>query len=239
MGKVGHSSDIDRGSWTGATRPVRWVRAEIPGEVSPARQTGGVNAAGGLQAWGRHLEDELVEARAVLVWTVTTGPVEALTSWFQTPDAPIGVHESPDSAHGYAQAVWTPNVSLWIREVPSLQLVTEHGSVVISDVWADTAYRPWASLAGRRALQPGAPLIRCADVLRDAVANQRSRRCVFTVTSCSPVDSVPLGERRRLQQHRSFAVEDGGLAWATEPLTYPRQFLRRITASASVPVKHP
>lgn len=211
----------------------------MPKDVSPARQTGGVNAAGGLQAWGRHLEDELTEARAVLVWTVTVGPVEAPTSWFQTPDAPIGVHESLDSAHGFANAVWTSDVSLWIREVPSLQLVTEHGSLVISDVWADTAYRPWASPAGRRALEPGAPLIRCADVLHDAVTSQRLRRSVFTVTSCTRVDSVPLGERRRLQQLRSFAVADGGLAWATEPLIYPRLFLRRITAPASVPVKHP
>lgn len=111
-----------------------------------------------LAAWGRHLDDELVDVVPVVLNVGVVVPIDMTLGDVYSPETPGRLLVNKADVHAYAQENWTRWTPVHVWEVPGLRFDTIHGSVVVADRWNDTEFAFLTTKAGRRALKINAPL---------------------------------------------------------------------------------
>jgi hypothetical protein len=184
----------------------------------------------GLGRWGKYLEAELMGLQIVRVHVLTSGPIEDPTSWVQGRIADPTLYLTAEAVHTTIEGSWAPDWVFFWREVPSVRFITDHGSVVVTDLWGDTQYRTLRGVKARAALTFDAPLIRAAE--RVELLSAMSKTSPVIVTPIGPDCVEPLLPRGSLQAWSSYAAPDheGGYTclWAKEANDYNRAGARSV-----------
>jgi len=116
-----------------------------------------------MREWGRYLEDELVGVQMVIMNALTSGSIHLPTSSVRGRDAQPDLFATLEQAEAVVDSGWSPVIAFYIRQVPALRFDTLHGSVVVTDLWGETKYRPLRGVKARPALRIHAPLMAVAE----------------------------------------------------------------------------
>jgi len=184
----------------------------------------------GLGRWGEFLEAELTEVKLVVMHVLTSGSIAWPSSWIRGRTAEPTLYPTADAVREAVGAAWMHDLVFYWREVPSIQFVTAHGSIVVTDLWGDSRYRTLRGVKARTALEIDAPLMRAAS--RVEMLCSRGSTSPVLVTQLGKEKIDPLRPRVPLRAWSSFAVWDGqdGQAchWALEVNDYERSPVREV-----------
>ena len=182
--------------------------------------------------WGRHSEDELVGVAPVLLHAATHASIDARFDEIHHRHADWTFLITEDDVADYADAHWTPTQVIHVRELPGLRFDTLHGSVVVADMWNDTAFRFLRVKPGKQALLIDTPLRSIADLVRQAAQTAGSEGFpAFFVAAIGWRDIPLLRPRGGVHRHSTWTMEgDDGLDvyWAKEPLDHDLKGVRAV-----------
>lgn len=183
------------------------------------------------EVWGRHLEDELVWVEPVLTYVASHGPVDAPTDWIRGRESPIEVFSNRDHLYAFLEETWFPERVFYVRQVPALRFDTEHGSVVVTDIWGETGFGALRLKRSAGLLRIHAPLFPVAKTV--AVLAGTPRGGVWPRFQVSRISFAPtevLRPRVKLLAWSSYSSWPGGelashpvCEWAVEPNSYQRR----------------
>ena len=184
----------------------------------------------GLGRWGQFLEAELIGLQLVTMHALTSGTIDMPSQWVRGRSAAPTLLLNADDVKTVVDATWLPDVVFAWREVPSIQFVTEHGSVIVTDLWGDTQYRSLCGVKARSALTLGAPLIRAATLVEQLCHKGSTSPVLVTLVGNERVD--PLRQRVPLRAWSSYAnpheVKGEECAWLADENHYNRAGARAV-----------
>lgn len=184
----------------------------------------------GLGRWSKYLEAELTGLQLVTVHALTSGSINEPTSWIRGRAAEPTLHLTADTVCASVDAAWTPGFVFYWREIPSLRFTTEHGSVIVTDLWGDTQYRTLRGVKARSALVLDAPLIRAATRVEMLCSKGSTSPVLVTVAGTQRVEL--LRPRVPLRAWSSCAAGDDDVGfvcqWVAEENAYDRAGARAV-----------
>ena len=182
--------------------------------------------------WGRHIEDELVGVAPVLLHAVTNASMDAGFDEIHCRNTEWTCLIGEEAVADYADEHWAPTQVVHVRELPGLRFDTLHGSVVVADVWNDTAFRFLRVKPGKTSLLIDTPLRSIADLVCQAERTPGSEAFPAFFVAAIGWQEVPLlRPRGGIHRHSTWTMEgpDGfEVHWAKEPLEYDLKGVRAV-----------
>jgi hypothetical protein len=185
-----------------------------------------------LSAWGRHLDDELVNVVPVVLYAAVVTTVDVLPGDVGSRGEPCHLLLTQAEMQALAEAHWSRWTHVHVWEVPGLRFDTLHGSVVVADRWNDTEFTFLQTRAGRRALRINTPLRVVAElicmaehtVVEDGFPD-------FLIAAVGWRETKPLTQAD-LRYHYSLRGDDvDELAWVFEYHDYNPAGVRAVRAA--------
>lgn len=184
----------------------------------------------GLGRWGEFLEAELTGVQLAVTHALTIGSITTPSSWMRGRIAEPYFYLTADAVRAAVDAAWMPDLIFYWREIPSIQFMTAHGSVIVTDLWGASRYRTLRGAKARPALVVDAPLMRAASRVEMLCSKGSTSPVLVTKVGTQEVD--PLKPRVPLRAWSSYAAWDGDAGdvcqWILEANAYDRAPIRAV-----------
>lgn len=178
---------------------------------------------------GLILESHLTSVEVILCRALTHGSISDSTESIRGRGAKPTIHFTEKSMVVEIDSVLDFHVDevFAVREIPALRFDSDHGSLVIADLWGDTRYRPLTGAKGRSLLNHLTPLITIAEAAKQEASQTPHSQVVIAVIGAE--ETEVLKPRHRLVAYSSFRnPEVGDFRWADDENNYKATDARAV-----------
>lgn len=165
---------------------------------------------------GLILESDLTGVEVIKCCVLTHGWIQDSTESVRGRDAKPSLHLTEDSMFGEINSILdsNPDFVFAYREIPALRFDSNHGSLLVADLWGDTSYKPFTGVKGRKYLTDTTSLLRIAQAAQAQAAKTPGSQ--VTVSVIGQEKTTPLKPRGRLLAFSSYTIfsDDPADFWA-------------------------
>lgn len=178
---------------------------------------------------GLVLESELTGVEVIKCAVLTHGSIRDSTESIRGRTAAPSIHLTEESMIEKINSVMNidDDAVFAYREIAALRFDSNHGSLLVADLWGETRYKPFTGVKGRTYLTGSTPLLKIAQAADAQAASMPNSQVLVNVIGLEP--TTPLKPRERLLAFSSYTVpEEGDFMWAEDPNQYKATNARAV-----------
>lgn len=178
---------------------------------------------------GLILESELTGVEVIKCTVLTHGSIRDSTESIRGRTATPSLHITEESMIEEINSIMVINQDAVFayREIAAIRFDSNHGSLLVADLWGETRYKPFTGVKGRTHLTDSTPLLRIARAAEAQAALTPNSQVLVTVIGLE--QTTPLKPRDRLLAYSSYTVpEVGDFMWAEDPNHYKATNARAV-----------
>ncbi|MCF8530936.1 MAG: hypothetical protein K9G12_06900 [Candidatus Nanopelagicales bacterium] len=155
---------------------------------------------------GLILESDLTGVEVIKCVVLTHGWIHDSTESVRGRGARPSLHLTEDSMFGEINSIVdsSPDPVFAYREIPALRFDSNHGSLLVADLWGDTLYKPFTGIKGRKYLTDTTPLLRIAQAAQAQAAKTPGSQ--VSVSVIGQEKTTPLKPRGHLLAFSSYTI---------------------------------